>query len=193
MKIIDCSGLECPIPVINTKKYFESIKEGIAEVIVDNEVAKNNLEKLAKNNDMKFNTKEEQGKFILTIEKVKCAKSNSIEESKNKFSILVSSEFLGSGDEELGKTLMKSYLYALSEANEVPKKIMFINSAVKLVAKGSSVLESLENLKLRGVELSSCGICLDFYGLKEVVAVGEITNMYAIVEEMNSIGNLIKL
>lgn len=193
MKIIDCSGLECPMPVINTKKYFESIETGLAEIIVDNEVAKNNLEKLAKNNNMKCSVREEIGRYIVTIEKIDSNDKKLKDGIKSEFSILVSSEFLGEGDEDLGKTLMKSYLYALSEANEMPKKIMFINSGVKLVAKNSSLLESLDKLKLRGVEICSCGICLDFYGLKENLAIGEITNMYAIVEEMNSVGNLIKL
>ncbi|MGL5633724.1 MAG: sulfurtransferase-like selenium metabolism protein YedF [Sarcina sp.] len=193
MKTIDCSGLECPMPVIKTKKYFETIEEGLAKIIVDNEVAKNNLEKLAQNNNMKFNSEEVNGKFILTIEKTMINSENSMKDTQKQFSILISSEFLGHGDDDLGKTLMKSYLYALSEASEIPRKIMFINSGVKLVANESAVLESLNKLNLRGVELCSCGICLDFYGLKEAVGIGEITNMYAIVEEMNSISNLIKL
>ncbi|MGL4454131.1 MAG: sulfurtransferase-like selenium metabolism protein YedF [Sarcina sp.] len=191
MKILDLRGLVCPMPVVNTKKYFDSIIEGSAKILVDNEIAKNNLEKFANSNSFKCNTEISENDFALTMEKIKMEVVK--EECDEEFSILIGSDKLGDGDDSLGETLMKSYIYALSESDKLPRSIMFLNSGVKLVAKKSSVLESLESLKNKGVEISSCGICLDFYGLKEQVAVGEITNMYAIIEEMNSVAKLIKL
>lgn len=191
MKVLDLRGLVCPMPVINTKKYFDSIKDGSAKVLVDNEVAKNNLEKFAISNGFKCSTETGENDFILIMEKTNVEFVK--EEIDEEFSILIGSNKLGNGDDSLGETLMKSYIYALSESDKLPRKLMFLNSGVKLVAKESSVLESLESLQNKGVEIASCGICLDFYGLKEKVAVGEITNMYAIVEEMNSIAKLIKL
>ena len=191
MKIIDCKGLVCPMPVINTKKYFDSVTEGIASIIVDNEISQKNLEKFASSNGFICTTELNGAEFILTMEKLKESSKEVLAEGE--FSLLIGSDKLGNGDDGLGETLMKGYIYALSESEKLPRKIMFLNSGVKLVGEKSSVLESLKNLEGKGVEILSCGVCLDFYGLKDVIAVGEITNMYAIVEEMNSVAKLIKL
>lgn len=191
MNIIDCRGLICPIPVVNTKKYFAEIENGVAKVIVDNEVSKNNLVKFASANEFKCEVKENNGEYTLTMEKFK---SVNLDNTKNdEFSILIGTDKLGNGDDKLGETLMKSYIYALSESDKMPRKIIFLNAGVKLVAKGSSVIESLEAIKAKGVEIASCGVCLDFYGLKDELLIGEITNMYSIIEEMNSVSKLIKL
>ena len=191
MKLLDLRGLVCPMPIIDTKKYFDSISEGSAKIIVDNEVSKNNLEKFADSNGFKHSTEISENDFIIIMEKIKVNIEK--EKSDDIFSILIGTDKLGTGDDSLGETLMKSYIYALSESNKLPRKIMFLNSGVKLVAKGSSVLEILNSLENKGVEILSCGVCLDFYGLKEMMGVGQVSNMYAIVEEMNSVTNLIKL
>ncbi|WP_297438312.1 sulfurtransferase-like selenium metabolism protein YedF [uncultured Clostridium sp.] len=190
MNTIDCRGLECPMPVINTKKYFEKISSGEAKVITDNEISKNNLEKFALGNGFDVTCDMLGDDFVLIMKK---SQSEIIEESKEHFSILIGSDKLGTGDDSLGQTLMKSYIYALSESDKMPRKIMFLNSGVKLVSSDSKVLESLELMKNKGVEICSCGVCLEFFGIKDDVRVGEITNMYSIVEEMNSVSNLIKL
>lgn len=191
MKLLDLRGLVCPMPVIDTKKYFDSINEGVAKIITDNEISKNNLEKFASSNGFKYSTEMNENDFVIIMEKIKV----NIEKNKSSdvFSILIGTDKLGNGDDSLGETLMKSYIYALSESDKLPRKIMFLNSGVKLVSSESSVLEILKSLESKGVEILSCGVCLDFYGLKQAIAVGEITNMYAIVEEMNSVAKLIKL
>jgi selenium metabolism protein YedF len=192
MNTIDCKGLKCPQPVINTKKYFDSIEKGEAEVIVDNEVAKNNLSRLCDNNGLKYSVDEKEGLFHIKIVKYDNTDKISVKQSEN-LVILVSSDKLGAGDDTLGSTLMKSYMYALSESDKLPKDLLFINSGVNLVTEDSAVLESLKKLSERGVYIASCGVCLDFYGIKERLAVGEITNMYTIIDKMNSAGNTIRL
>lgn len=190
--IIDCKGLKCPEPVINTKKYFDSIEKGEATVIVDNEVSKNNVSKYAESNEFNFKLEEKENLYYIHI-----AKNSSSCESMNfntkKLVILISTNKLGLGNDILGATLMKSYLYALSESNNLPSDLIFLNSGVKLATEGSDCLESINKLKERGVNILSCGTCLDFYELKDKLAVGEITNMYAIVEKLNSADNTIKL
>lgn len=202
MKSINCIGLGCPIPVINTKKYFETIEEGEAEVIVDNEVSKSNVEKFAKNSgfdvDIKVN---EENNYILSIKKNKDKKKikeiQSTEKNKinsnNKLVIVVASDELGNGDKDLGKTLMKSYIYALSESSKKPTELIFLNSGVNLTVENSVVLESLKELEKSGTKIYSCGACLDFYGLKDSLGIGEITNMYSIIEMMNNGDKVIKL
>lgn len=191
MNIIDCKGLKCPQPVINTKKYFDSIESGEAEVIVDNEVAKNNISKLCESNNLKYSVSEKGGLYHINIVKESCGCEVMNFEDKT-LTIVITSDKLGEGDDKLGATLMKSYLYALSESDKIPNDLLFLNSGVKLAAEGSEVLESLSKLKERGVYIASCGVCLDFYNLKEKLVVGEITNMYTIVEKMNNAENTIR-
>lgn len=204
MNIIDCKGLKCPQPVINTKKYFDSIEKGEAEVIVDNEVAKNNISKFCASNNLKYTVTEKEGLYhINVIKESDSAKGNdTVQESyscdskaydNNSLVIVITSDKFGNGDDKLGSTLMKSYLYALSESDKIPTDLLFLNSGVKLCAEGSEVLESLNKLKERGVYIACCGICADFYNIKEKLAVGEITNMYAIIEKMNNASNSIKI
>ena len=176
---------------INTKKYFDGIKEGEAEVIVDNEVSKSNVEKFSKNSGFDVEVKNNDGQFSLFIKKSLGNNKEDKTDEKN-FVIVISSNEFGNGDPVLGKTLMKSYIYALTEAEEKPKNLIFLNSGVNLTVTESNVLESLEALKNSGTNIYSCGACLDFYGLTDKVT-GEITNMYAIVDMMNKADKVIKL
>lgn len=196
-KIIDCKGLNCPIPVINTKKYFDSIEIGRGTVIVDNEVAKNNVVKFSTRNGFEYEVNNKGNNvYEISITKGEAVSSQNADEAKafikQPLSIVVGSDKLGDGSDELGIALMKSYLFALSEADVIPENLLFLNGGVKLVVEGSLTLDSIKKLKERGVNIQSCGLCLDFYGFKEKLEVGEITNMYAIVEMMNNC-NTIKI
>jgi len=194
---IDCRGLNCPIPVVNTKKYFDALEKGIGVTVVDNEVAKNNVVKFAQGNGFEYEIEEREGNIYyitiikgeVTVEELNLKNSKEKEET---FTIVVGSDKLGNGDDELGTALIKSYLFALSEAEVIPTNLVFLNAGVKLVVEGALTLDSLKRLVERGVNVQSCGLCLDFYGLKENLAVGEISNMYAIIEMMNK-GKTIKL
>ncbi len=190
--IIDCKGLKCPQPVINTKKYFDSLEEGSATIIVDNEVANSNISKFAQNNGFEFSSQFKDGLYYIEISKTSCS-CKPMELSKNKLVIVVSSDKLGAGSDELGAALMKSYMFALSENDFLPSDMLFLNGGVKLTVEGSDCLTSLNALSEKGVNILSCGTCLDFYNLKDKVAIGEITNMYTIVEKMNGADNTIKL
>lgn len=192
MKIIDCSGLACPKPVIMTKKEIESIDSGEFEIIVDNEAARDNVSKFVKNEGHKCAVVEKDGKFSIIVKKEECA-CKVILDDKESIVILIGSDKFGQGDDKLGSALMKSYLYALTESTKKPNTILFANSGVKLTTQGSEVVESLKALEENGVELLSCGTCLDFYGLKEKLVIGSITNMYTIVDKMNNATNTIKL
>lgn len=189
--IIDCKGLKCPAPVINTKKYFDSIKSGEATVIVDNEVAKNNITKLASSSGYKFETSCEKNLYYIKITKECC--SLNTKSSSKKFTIVISTDKLGVGDDKLGSVLMKSYLYALSESSNLPTDLIFLNGGVRLTTEGSECIESIKSLSDKGVSILSCGTCLDFYGLKAKLLVGEISNMYTIVEKMNNADLTIKI
>lgn len=190
--ILDCKGLKCPQPVINTKKYFDSIEQGQTTVIVDNEIAKNNISKFAESNGLNSKVEEKDGLFYINIVKESCG-CKPMEFKEKNLTIVISNDKLGLGDDTLGTALMKSYMYALTESDNLPCDLLFLNAGVKLAVEGSDCLDSIKTLKEKGVNILSCGTCLDFYGLKEKLAVGEITNMYTIVEKMNSADNTIKL
>ncbi|WP_026478079.1 sulfurtransferase-like selenium metabolism protein YedF [Alkaliphilus transvaalensis] len=198
-KEIDARGMNCPLPVIHTKKALESIDNGIITAIVDNEVAKENVSKLANSLSLKTEVKENKGNYYIDIYKdhsiagaemmdIQCDDS-----PKKDLVIVITNDLFGEGAPELGRTLMKGFIYALTEVQPYPKAIIFINNGVKLPVEGSDSLEHLRTLEANGVEVLSCGTCLDYYKLKDKLAVGGVSNMYTIVEKMNRAQNTIKL
>lgn len=193
MKIIDCKGLACPKPVILTKKELEGMTEGELEVIVDNIAARENVSRFAKSQGFDYNVNEKDGLYHITIKKTNEQACEIMNFNDKNLVIMVTSDKFGSGDDKLGAALMKSYLYALTENAVKPEKMFFINGGVKLTSEGTEVLESLKALESAGVEIFSCGTCLDFYGLKEKLLIGEVTNMYSIVESTNGASNTIKI
>lgn len=191
--IIDCKGLNCPLPVVNTKKHFETLQEGTATTIVDNEIAKKNVIKLAEKMGCEYKVEEKEGLFYIEINKVKKENDDKVVESSKKLAIVVGKDELGDGEEELGKILIKSYFFALSESEIIPDELIFFNSGVKLTIEGAATVESIKKLEERGTKIQVCGTCLDFYNIKEKLEVGEISNMYSIVESMNSSDKIINL
>lgn len=197
MKEIDARGLECPKPVILTKKELDSIEEGKVKTTVDNEVARENLIKLAKSQNADFEVEElEGGLFAVTIEKktsVETQKQKKLVEVDENYVIAIQSEHMGRGDEKLGKILMKSFIYTVKETKPYPKSILFFNSGVKLTVEDSEVLDDLKALENEGVEIISCGTCLDYFNLKDKLGVGSISNMYTIYEKMRNSTNVVTL
>lgn len=182
---VDARGLACPQPVIETKKAIESIDSGIISVIVDNAAAKENVTKLAKASQCGVVIEEKDGVFYLTITKEKTA-YQPVAASVEKTVYLITQNILGHGSEELGSVLIKSFFFTLQAGSEMPAAVMFINSGVKLAIAGSPVLEHLQTLSSKGTAILVCGTCLDYYGLKEQLVIGEISNMYAILDKLNT-------
>lgn len=191
MKKIDCRGLLCPEPTRRIKKYFNSIGEGEAIVIVDNEISNSNIYKYAMSKGYQVeSTKINEDLYELMIEKRGCLE---VLEEESNLVILISSDKLGNGDEVLGKLLMKDYFIALSEDEKQPKQIIFLNSGVKLLIDDSEIMESIQLLNEKGVEILYSGTSVDFYKIKDKIILGDIRSMYDIVEIMNNCDNLIKL
>lgn len=192
---LDAKGLACPKPVINTKKKLDSIEQGVVEVTVDNEIAKENVLKLAKSMNLEANVLKTE-KDSICIEIIKG--ENVIIEEKSQESladtcIFINSDKMGTGNDELGQVLIKGYIYTLTESKPYPKSILFVNSGIKLTTENEATVENLKILQDAGVEILSCGTCLDYYGLKEELKVGTVTNMYTIVESMNNSSKTISI
>ena len=197
MIVLDERGKSCPLPVVETKKALEAAASGeTARVLVDNEIAVQNLRKLADHKGWSFCwEKRGGGDFQAWITR---EAGESLSEEKQReteepecpdcrtegirpgLTAVISSEAMGQGDDRLGKILMKSFLFALTQQDILPETVLLYNGGAFLSCEGS---ESLEDLKKLEVEILTCGTCLDFYGLKEKLAVGGISNMYEIVEK----------
>ena len=187
MKEIDCRGKACPHPVLMTKQALEGLIEGEVILIVDNVAACENVERFAKSQGCPVRIEKKGSDFHLRIQKEKSGKGyESVSEKKDRGNIVIylNSRFLGVGDEALGSVLMRSFLKTLLELETTPGRLILINSGVWLSSEGSDVLETLKTLSERGVEILSCGTCLDFYGLKEKLKVGGVSNMFTIAQAL---------
>jgi len=184
-KEIDARGLQCPQPVILTKKELDTITEGVLTTLVDNEVAKENVSKLVQGLGFEYKVDEREGYYQITI--FKGDGQLEVKEEEDNFedlTVAFTSNTMGKGNDELGKILMKSFIYTVSETEPLPKTMVFYNGGVRLTCQGSEVLDDLKKLEAAGVEIISCGTCLDFLKLKEDLRVGSISNMYTIYEKL---------
>jgi len=179
MYSIDAKGLICPKPVILARKALE--EHDIICIEVDNQTSRENLEKMAVVMALKAKTEEENNAYLITLSKTEGTKLDAV--TKEAYIIVVNKETLGCGSEELGSALMKSFIYTLTETDEMPNTILFYNGGVKLTTKGSAVLGDLKKLEQNNVEILSCGTCLNYYGFSDSLEVGGITNMYEILKK----------
>ena len=198
--IVDAMGQQCPIPVVKATKALKEMKEaGTVEVHVDNEVAVQNLLRLAQSQNLAAKSeKQAEKQYVVEIEAT--GEGVAVEEeqiactadSRTDTVVVISSDRMGSGNDELGKVLMKGFIYAVSQLDQLPKTILFYNGGATIPIEGSASLEDLKNMEAQGVEIMTCGTCLDYYQLKEKLAVGTVTNMYSIVETMSKAGKILR-
>ena len=191
---VDVRGLACPLPVVKTKKAIESLPAGKVVAIVDSPMARDNIVKLAQSLNLPVNVATEGADFILSIIKeggVALAEPETCSEvavlperSGNNVVVLALSDKIGRPAEELGEALTKSFFYALTECSPAPRTIIFMNGGVNLTCTGSDVLPSLKTLVHQGVEILSCGTCLDYLQLKDKLEVGTVSNMFSIIEKL---------
>ena len=190
-KEVDARGLSCPRPVVETKKALDEIETGTVTVLVDNPESRDNVARFAGSRGCQVEVQEDNGVFRLTV--VKETGSEAPEEKESTIVVLITSDVFGTGDRRLGEILMKAFLNTLWDAETRPAKLLFMNSAVNLTTEDSEVLETLKLLEKEGVEVFSCGTCLEYYNLKEKLSVGSVTNMYDTVDSLLSADKIIKL
>lgn len=187
---VDAIGQVCPVPIIMTKNALKKIEQGQVEVCVDNEISLQNLEKMSQEMGYAYNIENSGEVFRIVINKVK-ENVNLVEDHDNTVAVL-SSQYMGDGDPELGKILMKGFIYTLTEMDFLPKTVLLYNEGVKLAVEGSESLNDLLTLETRGVEILSCGTCLNFYGITDKLKAGTITNMYTIAERQMKATKVVK-
>ncbi len=200
MITVNAIGDACPLPVVKT---INAIKElngtGIVETLVDNETAVENLKRLAKTKNYGFSSErqgEKRYRVLLQID----TEAELPEEApvccdipaKKRKVVVISKDHMGEGDDKLGRTLLKGFIFALRQLDELPKTILFYNGGARISCEGSESLEDLKDLASRGVEILTCGTCLNYYGLTDKLKVGGVTNMYSIVETMTGADLIVK-
>jgi selenium metabolism protein YedF len=187
MPVVDCRGLACPQPVITTKQALDQVKGGEMIVIVDNASSCNNVERFARSQGCSVDIKEKGQDFYLHIHKATGKgeeEKTQPDEKVKKVVVYINSHLLGEGDEALGSFLMKAFLKTLLDLDTLPSRLILVNSGVQLATEGSKVLETLQVLSEKGMEIVCCGTCIDFYELKGKMRVGVISNMYDITQSM---------
>lgn len=196
---VDARGDACPIPVVRTRQAIAQLAgPGSVETLVDNEIAVQNLTKMA--GQKGYGARSEQlgpdhYRVVLTVGDAPAAAPECPACAPMEFGgavVVVSADHMGEGDDRLGKTLLKSFLYALTQQEARPSAILFYNGGARLTCAGSDSLEDLRQLEAGGVEILTCGTCLNFYGLSEKLAVGGVTNMYEIVERQMKAARLVR-
>ena len=201
---VNAIGDACPIPVVKTLNAIKELKSAdVIETLVDNEIAVQNLTRMADKKGCAVKSEKlGEKEFKVTIEVSEAALSQSVDTEdvtcelprtgKKNTVVVISTKAMGHGSDDLGAALMKGFLYALSQQEQLPSAILFYNSGASITCEGSVSLEDLKSMEAQGVEILTCGTCLNFYGLTEKLAVGQVTNMYTIVEKMTGADLIVK-
>ena len=221
---LDERGKQCPLPVIEAKKALEKAEPGsVVEVVVDNEIAVQNLKKLALHKGLdSLSEKVSEREFLVKIwagvkekaeqvreiwagvkEKAEQVRENAEQAEKESIKcaldcrekglvLVLASDEMGQGDAVLGRLLMKGFVYAVTQQDKLPETVLLFNGGAKLSCQGSDSLEDLKELEAQGVEILTCGTCLNHYGIAEKLLVGNVTNMYEIVEKMTGAKKIVR-
>ena len=221
---LDERGKQCPLPVVETRKALEAAGPGeTIEVVVDNEIAVQNLRKMADHKGLEFRS-EKTGEREFTAW-VRAAEGGTAAAAlagqgtgepgaaagqgagrsdgcpapaccplaaDGGIVAVISSNCMGQGDDTLGKLLMKGFIYALSQQEQLPRTVLLYNGGAFLSCEGSDSVEDLRELEAQGVEILTCGTCLNHYGLEGKLQVGGVTNMYEIAERMTGARLLVR-
>ena len=188
--LIDCRGLGCPEPVLRVKAVLEALPEGALSVLVDNSAAQENVKRFAASQGCSVRVREEGGAWRLDLVKGYACDVDRPQTGPAAppgvplpTALLISSDGLGP-ESELGKILMRAFLNTLGQATARPARVLFLNRGVHLTTEGSEALDALGELEASGVELYSCGTCLEFFGKRDALRVGRVSNMYDTVETL---------
>ena len=201
-RLIDCRGMACPLPVVNAKNASEELKTGdVLTVLVDNEIAVQNLTRFAEYRGFQVSAQRKDGHAFAVVMQIAgpASDADTPEETacaadtrRKGLLAVLSANVMGSGDAKLGASLMKAFVFALTRQDQLPEAVLCYNSGAYLSCEGADTLEDLKLLESEGVTILTCGTCLDFYGLKDKLAVGGVTNMYDIVERMENASRIIR-
>ncbi|MDA3812052.1 MAG: sulfurtransferase-like selenium metabolism protein YedF [Spirochaetaceae bacterium] len=202
-KSIDGRTLPCPQPVIKVKQAFDAGGFNELEVLVDNKAAVENITRFAENSGHNILSISEENQIsTIVIENINDPMDTELEissletplfDSSGITNIFINSLTVGTGELKLGMKLMEAFIFSLTELDHKPDNILIMNSGVKVAVEGSSSMDNLKELEDSGVNILVCGACLDYYGLKEKLVAGKVSNMYEIASILIGKGNTITM
>jgi selenium metabolism protein YedF len=193
---IDCRGLSCPAPVLSAKKEIETKSPMQITILVDNEASRQNVSRFLETRHYRVTVQEQDGVFTVrgSVEGTpEPAEEAGEAKAVRKIVVLVTSDTMGRGDDELGTALMGNFLKTLKEMGRDLWRLIFLNAGVKLTANGSHALETLRELENDGVVILVCGTCLTHFGLLDQKKAGQTTNMLDIVTALQAGDSVITL
>lgn len=195
---LDCRGLACPAPVLQTKKTIDTQRPSRIVVTVDNEAAKENVSRFLGSQGFEVSTRVEGNDFHVTGTKTEKTDSRSpvAKEQKGerlKIMVMLATDRMGYGDDVLGKKLMLSFLKTLQEMGDELWRLVFVNNGVKLTIGTSEALSDLKKLEEQGIHILVCGTCLTHFDILDKKEVGETTNMLDIVTAMQLADKVINI
>jgi len=189
---IDAAGKQCPIPVIMAKKELEAGVQDV-EIIVDGQTQIDNLVRLGDTLGRPATSEALGEKFLVKFANGEC-KAGTAGTADGSYAVFFNTNAIGTNEGELGGNLAKMAIFTLSESANIPSYVLFMNEGVKLVCgEQPQIIEDLNTLIGKGTKVLVCGTCLNFYGLKEELKVGEVSNMYDILGAMQEVSKVIKL
>lgn len=201
--VVDARGLTCPQPVLETKRVLDEGNANDFTVLVDNVTARENVARLARNQGCEVQTSDNgAGEFLLRIvrsdkreipaaqeELLACPAPEPV--TRDRLVVYVGNDAMGRGDDALGQKLMRGFLRTWIDADTKPWRIIFINSGVRLTTTDEEAAEAVSLLSEKGVEVLSCGTCLEHFGLVDKLRVGRVTNMFEVIESLNAASKVI--
>ncbi len=199
MKKLDVCGKPCPEPVIETKKAIEKYPDSVLKVKVDDEAARENVKRFARSKNYKITEKEGSDNIIELVLKPEGGQSkaektdNSRKPYKGNTVFFLKSYKLGDPDKELGELLIKTFFQTVPDVEPLPDKIVFMHGGVKHTVEGAENVGNIKKLKNRGIDIVVCGTCLDYYGLKDSLKVGRISNFFEIASILSGASNTVSL
>ncbi len=194
METLDCRGQQCPQPVVQTRKLMLAQPASVLKVLVDEDVSRDNVTRLAKSLGYTSSVNQVEATFEISLTPGVAPEKAIVGAAKpGPTVIFIASDEMGRGDSKLGQILMKNFIFTLIESDTSPDAIYFVNNGVKLTVGSSDVIEPLVELANRGVDIASCGLCLEFFNVKETLAVGRVSNMLELINALEGAGNIIRL
>lgn len=193
MKTLDCRNMSCPLPVVTVKRALEEAGGETVRVLLDAGAPQENVTRFALNRGFAVEETLAEGGVALTISGVPTESRAAAGGTTRGAVLLVTSDRLGDGPEELGRLLLKNFVITLLDVAEPPERIFFVNTGVLLTTEGSEVLEALEMLGNLGTEVLSCGVCLDFFHRRDKLRAGAVTTMFTIAETLLTARSVVRL
>lgn len=189
---LDCRQWRCPQPVVEVRRLLLAEPGQALTVFLADETARSNVRRLAGKLGYAASDAPAEDGFTLILSPAEAVTAAASAAAAGPTVVLIGSDRMGEGSDELGRVLLRNFLITLAELDQVPDVLYFVNAGVKLAVAGSESVEVLEKLVCAGSDIASCGLCLDYFGLKEQVAVGRVTNMLDIATALSGAGRIIR-